>query len=200
VDASFPVPRHRRVFAWLQGRGTGVAGFLLVLMAAVLLTGCPKTPLAVGEPPGGSTQSNIVHLDHALGNLPVLKLWVGAEELSTEVCVTPQELATGMMFRSNLAENAAMLFPFAVPHRAAFYMKNTTVPLSAAYLDPEGVVREIRDLKPLDETTVEASFDQVQFVLEVSQGWFARHGVSTGAVVRAAQGPLKSVFTFSRPR
>jgi uncharacterized protein len=68
------------------------------------------------------------------------------------------------------------------------------VPLSAAYIDPEGVILEIHDLKPLDETTVQADSDRVQFVLEVNQGWFARHHISTGAVVRTPQGALRQMF------
>jgi hypothetical protein len=141
-----------------------------------------------------------MHLDRPLSNLPIIKLWVGSEELSTEVCLTPVQLATGMMFRTNLAENAAMLFPFTVPHRAAFYMKNTTVPLSAAYIDPEGVILEIHALHPLEERSVEAASDQVQFVLEVNQEWFARHGISTGAVVRTPQGSLRQFFRLDAPR
>jgi uncharacterized protein len=180
----------------LARRAGRAAAWALALAGAAWLTGCQKHLPPALEPEADRTNARPFHLDHAQNNLPVIKLWVGSQELSTEVCLTSQQLATGMMFRTNLAENAAMLFPFAVPHRAAFYMKNTTVPLSAGFIDPEGVIQEIRDLKPLDETTVEASFDQVQYVLEVNQGWFLRHGISTGAVVRAAQGPLKGLFSF----
>ena len=167
---------------------------LLVPLVLVLLAGCQKPAVRAPEPADPSTNEQPFHLPHAQSNLPVAKLWVGAEELKTEICLTPQQLATGMMFRTNMAEDAAMLFPFSAPHRAAFYMKNTTVPLSAAYIDPEGVILEIHDLKPLDETTVQADSDRVQFVLEVSHGWFARHQISTGAVVRTPQGSLRQMF------
>lgn len=170
-------------------------GSLLALVALLAASGCKQSAApapAATNPPAADTP---VHLDHAQTGLPVIKLWVGAEELSTEVCITMQQLATGMMFRTNLAENAAMLFPFGQLHRASFYMRNTTVPLSAAYIDPDGVILEIHELKPLDETSVTAESDQIQYVLEVNQGWFARHNISTGAVVRAAQGPLRKIFS-----
>jgi uncharacterized protein len=173
----------------------------LLLLAAALLAGCQKSPPPVAPPPPEqSAQPQHPYLDHAQNDLPVIKVWVGSQELDTEVCLTSQQLATGMMFRTNLPETSAMLFPFPAPHRAAFYMKNTTVPLSAAYIDPDGVVLELHDFKPLEESPVEAASDRIQYVLEVKQGWFARHGVSTGAVVRTPQGPLRQKFTFGSGR
>jgi uncharacterized membrane protein (UPF0127 family) len=89
-----------------------------------------------------------------------------------------------------------MLFAFSQPHRTSFYMKNTRVPLSAAYIDPEGVIQEIHDLHPLKEEPVEANSENIQFVLEVPQGWFKRHNISTGALVRTQFGELKRSFSF----
>lgn len=171
---------------------------VLALVAMLAASGCRESAAPPPAPPTPPPADTPIHLDHAQTGLPVIKLWVGAEELSTEVCVTMQQLATGMMFRTNLEETAGMLFPFGQPHRASFYMRNTTVPLSAAYLDPEGAILEIHELKPLDETAVTAESDQIQYVLEVNRGWFARHNISTGAVVRASQGPLRKVFSGGR--
>ena len=125
-----------------------------------------------------------------------MKLFVGREELNTAVALQPLERQTGMMWRTNMAEDEAMLFPFPVPHRTSFYMKNTYVPLSAAYIDPEGVIQEIHDLKPLDETSVPAASDNIQYVLEVKQGWFKRHNITTGTLVRTQRGELKKTFSF----
>ncbi|MBI5384913.1 MAG: DUF192 domain-containing protein [Verrucomicrobia bacterium] len=171
---------------------------LFLLAALASLAGCQKTEPAATVPPPPMEVNEPLHLNRAQTGLPVMKLWVGAEELTAEVCLTAQQMATGMMFRTNLAENAAMLFPFATPQRASFYMRNTTVPLSAAYLDAEGAILEIRQLKPLDETPAEAATDQVQYVLEVNQGWFARHNVTTGAVVRTPSGSLRQHFFRQR--
>ena len=171
---------------------------LLAVLATIVWSGCKDAAPSAAAPMSAPPVETPLHLDHAQTGLSVIKLWVGPEELSTEVCLTIQELSTGMMFRTNLAENAAMLFPFAQPHRTSFYMRNTTVPLSAAYIDPDGVIAEIHDLKALDETSVTADSDQIQYVLEVNQGWFARHGVTTGAVVRTPQGTLRQTFSRSR--
>ena len=87
-----------------------------------------------------------------------------------------------------------MLFVFGGPMRASFWMRNTLIPLSCAYIDPEGVIQEIRDMKPLDETPIEAKTDQVQYVLEVKQGWFERNKVNVGMLVRTEQGSLRETY------
>lgn len=168
-----------------------------ILCLTASLMGCKKSPSSspIPTPQVVETNQRLPYLSHAQTNLPVVKLWLGAEELSTEVCLTVEQFATGMMWRSNLAENAAMLFPFNQPHRASFYMKNTYVPLSVAYLDPDGMILEIHDLKPLDENPAEAQSDNVMYVLEVNQGWFKRHNISTGAIVRTPTGSLRTMFT-----
>ena len=140
-----------------------------------------------------------IHLNHAQPKLKTMKLWLGANELVAEICTNQVQVATGMMFRTNLLGNEAMLFVFGVPHRASFYMKNTVVPLSAAYIDPDGIILEIHDLQPRNEQSVTAGTDRVQYVLETTQGWFKRHGVATGAVVRTEFGTLQKTFFPRRP-
>jgi uncharacterized membrane protein (UPF0127 family) len=119
---------------------------------------------------------------------------MGNQEMIAELAATGLQQQTGMMFRTNMPENEGMLFLFPYSHRAAFWMNNTYVPLSAAYIDPNGIILEIHDLHPRDTNNVVAGTDQVQFVLEVNQGWFQRHNVSTGMLVRAESGPLKSLL------
>jgi uncharacterized protein len=130
--------------------------------------------------------------------LQTMKLWLGAEEMVAELALTSEQVQTGMMFRTNMAENASMLFVFAQPHRAGFWMKNCPLPLSAAYIDPEGVILEIRELQPHNTNSVVASSDRVQFVLETNQGWFERHKVSAGMVVRTERGSLMETFFRKR--
>jgi len=141
-----------------------------------------------------------MHLQQAQPKLRTVRLWLGTEELTAEVALRPVEVATGMMFREKMEENEAMLFVFVRPYRASFYMKNTTVPLSAAYLDPDGVIQEIHDLDPLNEEPVTARSDQIQFVLEVNRGWFQRHGLGVGTLVNTELGPLRDTFLSSLPR
>jgi uncharacterized membrane protein (UPF0127 family) len=104
----------------------------------------------------------------------------------------------GMMFRTNIAENEAMLFVHPVPRMASYWMKNCVVPLSIAFLDPQGIIVEIHDLQPGDTNSVGSVATNIQYALETSQGWFKRHQVRPGTVVRTELGTLPG--TFFRPR
>jgi uncharacterized membrane protein (UPF0127 family) len=164
-----------------------VANIALTTMALLLFgNGC-------GKPPAAAQPVNPFEPTQAQPKLQTTKLWLGAEELETELALTEEQQHIGMMFRTNMAENAGMLFVFPWPHQTSFWMKNTIVPLSAAYIDPDGVILEIHDLKPHDTNSVVAASNRIQFVLEVNQGWFSRHNVKTGAVVRSEKGPLRDM-------
>ncbi len=153
---------------------------------------------------GGNKAAVLASGDAASPKLPIaaqpklqtMKLWLGAEEMTAELALTGLQMQTGMMFRTNLAEESGMLFVFPLPHRASFWMKNCPLPLSAAYLDPEGVILEIHDLQAHNTNSVEAASDRVQFVLETNQGWFGRHHVTPGMVVRTERGTLLETFSL----
>lgn len=162
----------------------------LLLAAAVVFGGCSARP----EPPAVTPLGYPAEPTEAQPKLATTKLWLGAEQLVAELALAPREQQTGMMFRTNMTENEAMLFVFAGPHRASFWMRNTPLPLSAAYIDPEGVILEIRSLEPYNTNSVEAATDRVQYVLETRQGWFQRHNISTGVVVRTERGSLRDTF------
>ena len=130
--------------------------------------------------------------------LSAVKLWLGAHELSAEVARTEKERTIGMMFRTNIAENEAMLFVFPYAARVAFWMKNVPIPLSCAYLNREGVILELHDMKPHDETPIPADSREVQYVLETAQGWFERNQVGPGTLVQTDKGSLRETF-FGRP-
>ena len=166
-------------------------GFLL--LAVALLAGCHK--------PAAETQARAEEsgaLAQAQPRLPAIKLFVGTNELDTEIASTPRQLATGMMFRKSMADSEAMIFVLPVPQRASFYMRNTTVPLSCAYIDTQGVIREIYDMKPLDESPIPSRSDQIRFCLEVPQGWFQRHNAPVGTGVSAAKGSLAQTLLNTR--
>jgi uncharacterized protein len=126
--------------------------------------------------------------------LRTIKLWLGAEELITEIAASEKEIITGMMFRTEMAENEGMLFILPGPQRAAFWMKNTLVPLSCGYIDPDGTILEIHDMKPKDETPITAKATNILYVLEVKQGWFERHKIAVGTQLRSERGTLHQTF------
>src|SRR5262245_53978541 len=168
----------------------GISG-LIVALAMALALGCKKTTAAPPPPPSASPIPGLP--TQAQPKLPTSKLWVGPEELIAELAISQLQQQTGMMFRTNMAENEAMLFVSSFPERKGFWMMNTVVPLSAAYIDPEGTILELHDLQPRDTNVVVSSSDRIQFVLEVNQGWFQRHNIKTGMLIRAESGPLKQI-------
>lgn len=163
----------------------------LGLTVMLALDGCAKK---AAQPAAPTAEVVPAYPTHAQGKLPSLRLWLGAAEVSAEIAVTPEQVETGMMFRTNLDENAGMLFIFSRPFQVAFWMKNCTVPLSAGYIDPQGALLEIHDLEPQNTNSVVAQSPDIQFVLEVNQGWFKRHQVGTGVFVRTERGTLQETF------
>ncbi len=169
--------------------------YALVMLAwsvCVVLTGCKRavnTPQSVAkvDPVHG-------HLLHALPKLPTVKLRLGEHELVAEIARKPVEIATGMMFRTNLNENEGMLFVFSAPGPKNFYGRNCLIPLSVAFIAPDGTLLQTTDLQPGDEKGVRSWSSNVQFVLEVRQGWFDRHGIRPGAVVITEKGTLLRTF------
>jgi len=115
--------------------------------------------------------------------LRVVQLKIANSSLIAEVADTPQTSANGLMFRDSLPDDHGMLFVFEEPKTASFWMRNTKIPLSIAYIDSAGKILEIASLKPLDETPVASASGEVAFALEVNEGWFKRNGVSPGTTI-----------------
>jgi uncharacterized protein len=166
--------------------GLAVAGALFITSEK------PVTP----NPPASFpvTFAPVQHLLHAQAKLPTIKVNMGSEEMIAEVCREPVEIATGMMFRTKMAENEAMIFVFSNAEPRNFYMRNCLVPLSAAYIEPDGKIAEMIDLQPGDERGVQSRTSNIQFVLEVPQGWFKRHSITNGTIIRTERGTLLETF------
>jgi uncharacterized protein len=173
---------------------------VLVLLAAIL-AGCSDVPSGQRSSPTTNTAPaapEVSYLTHAQPRLQTIKLYIGAEEVQTELAMKPVEIFTGMMWRTNMADGEGMLFVFPNADRRSFYMRNTYVPLSVAYIDPEGIIQEIHDLHPLNEAPVPSRSENIQYVLEVPQGWFQRRNISPGTLVRSQHGELRNTFSFRR--
>ncbi len=162
---------------------------LTALLAAGFLAGCGKSdssPAPAAPAYDGPT--------HAQPRLRTMKLYLGPETFDAELALTPQEIETGMMFRTNIQETDAMLFNLRVPQRADFWMKNCPESISAAFITSDGVIQEIHHLEKFDTNSVLAGRDDIVFVLETKDGWFARHNIGTGTVIQSEKGPLADVF------
>ncbi len=167
---------------------------LVLLLAAALLAGCKHSQNSAPPPSADDSLPK-----QAQPKLPTIKLYLGAEVLDAEQALTPREEATGMMFRTNIQDTDAMIFVFPQPYQASFWMKNCPESISAAYIDPNGVIQEIHHLEQNDTNGVVAATGNIQFVLETSDGWFTRHHISVGTVIRTEKGSLLETY-FPTPR
>lgn len=105
----------------------------------------------------------------------------GDVSVLVEVADDPAERARGLMMRREMAEDHGMLFVFETTGQQSFWMHNTLIPLSIAYLGERGEVLEIHDMFPLDRSAVISQSASVRYALEVNRGWFARRGIGPGA-------------------
>lgn len=117
-------------------------------------------------------------------------LTLNGHTLKAEVADQPDERVRGLMFRDSLGADSGMLFVYTDDSERRFWMKDTRIPLSIAYLDASGRVVKIADLQPLNETGV-PSGRPARYALEVNQGWFAKNGVTEGSVVEGVKDATK---------
>lgn len=117
--------------------------------------------------------------------LPIQRVSAGMHMIQAEVAATPGERSLGLMNRGSLAANAGMLFVFEEAGVHCFWMRNTLVPLTIAFIDDEGRIVNMADMEPLDERSSHCPARPVRFALEMSQGWFAQRGIAEGARLHA---------------
>jgi uncharacterized membrane protein (UPF0127 family) len=118
----------------------------------------------------------------AAAELPTVTLTIGTHKLVAEVVSTVEQRATGLMNRFSLKPDHGMLFVFGRPAPQGFWMKNTYIPLSIAFLDADGRILNIEDMRPQTEET-HWSKGPALYALEMKKGWFAERGIGPGAVV-----------------
>ena len=111
--------------------------------------------------------------------LDTVTIDIGGEEFVIEVARTPEERSRGLMFRKKLDKNRGMLFVFENDRKLSFWMKNTEVPLSIAYIAKDGTIKEIHDMKPLSRRAVESTYF-ARYALEVPLGTYSRLGIDPG--------------------
>ena len=118
--------------------------------------------------------------DAAQPALPALTLHVGSHSVTAEVADDDAKRTCGLMFRESLAADSGMLFVMPSVGPVGFWMKNTKVPLSIAYIDPQGTIVEIHDMEPLSEKIVRSAFPRIAYALEMTIGWFTKNNVWPG--------------------
>ena len=112
-------------------------------------------------------------------NLNRIKISAGMHQIDTQLAMTPQERQIGLMNRPSMPNHEGMLFVFEEAGVQCFWMKNTLLPLTAAFVADDGTIVNLADMKPqvLDS---HCSKKPVRYVLEMNQGWFAKRGIKPG--------------------
>lgn len=100
-------------------------------------------------------------------------------KIEVEIADTAESRQKGLMFRDSLPEEQGMLFIFEKEQKMSFWMKNTEMPLSIAYINKSGIIKEIHHMEALSEKAVQSSHS-VLYALEVNQGYFERKGIKVG--------------------
>jgi hypothetical protein len=112
-------------------------------------------------------------------DLQRIKLSAGMHLIDTQVAASPEQRSIGLMFRKEMPASEGMLFVFEQPAQQCFWMKNTLLPLTAAFVADDGTIVNLADMKP-QTTDSHCSARPVRYVLEMNQGWFAKKGIKAG--------------------
>ena len=143
---------------------------LASLVAGLLLVCVPLGSLAQGEP-----QTRLART----------KLGAGMHLIDTQLAQTAEQRQIGLMWRKDLPQNEGMLFIFEQPSVQCFWMRNTLTALTAAFVEDDGTIVNLADMKP-QTTDSHCSSKPVRFVLEMNQGWFAKKGLKAGSRLAGA--------------
>jgi len=112
-------------------------------------------------------------------NLQRTTLTAGIHQIDAQLSITPAEHAIGLMYRKEMEQHEGMLFVFPTPSLQCFWMKNTVIPLTVAFLADDGMILNMDDMKPQTEES-HCSIKPVRYVLEMNKGWFAKKGIKAG--------------------
>jgi len=123
---------------------------------------------------------------NACAQMPEITLIIAGHKLSAEVAATNPERMQGLMHRRMMPENRGMLFVFTDVSRHAMWMENTYLPLSVAFIDSDGIISNIEDMKPHTRDSHPA-VKPVRYALEMNLGWFAKRGIKAGAKIEGLE-------------
>ena len=125
--------------------------------------------------PGWTLAQQVPHMD-----LQRIKLSAGMHMIDAQVALTPEQREIGLMQRKDMPQHEGMIFIFEQPSQQCFWMKNTLLPLTAAFVADDGTIVNLADMKP---QTLEShcSTQPVRYVLEMNKGWFAKKGIKAGS-------------------
>ena len=145
-----------------------LAPFKKIVAAVLVAASAALVPMAVSAQTGDPQM-----------NLQRVKLTAGMYVIDAQVALTPEQRQIGLMFRKEMPQPEGMIFVFEEATQQCFWMKNTILPLTAAFVADDGTIVNLADMKP-QTTDSHCSDKPVRFVLEMNQGWFAKKGIKAG--------------------
>ncbi len=147
--------------------------------AAQALAGCRARPLWMASVALVAVTTQTALAQDAPQQLPAMTLSVGMHRINAEVARTQEQRAIGLMHRKSMPQHAGMIFIFERPEPLCFWMKNTLLPLSIAFLQDDGTILNIEEMKPqtLDS---HCSVRPARYALEMNAGWFVKRGLKPG--------------------
>lgn len=149
-------------------------GVLVACALAASAPGCARESGAASAPKATATTA-------AKSVADFFPIKVGEVVVRMQLAVRPAEMQRGLMERRNLGPDDGMIFVYERPQQMSFWMHNTPTPLDIGFFTRDGTLQEVYPLHPFDETSVASRSSELQFALEVNQGWFRERGVKPGA-------------------
>lgn len=113
-------------------------------------------------------------------DLERIKISAGMHLITAQVAATPEQRQIGLMLRTDMPQQEGMIFLFEQSSQQCFWMKNTLLPLTAAFVADDGRIVNLVDMKP-QTLDAHCSQEPVRYVLEMNQGWFAKKGIKSGS-------------------
>jgi len=163
------VKKANQLWSPFRGRPRLVLALVAVGLAA---DGCDGQRSPPPPPPAPSAAKTIADY---------FTVRVGGRPVRLQVAVTTPEMERGLMERTRLGADEGMLFVYPSPQAMSFWMHDTPTPLDLGYFGADGTLREVYPLLPFDERPVSSRSKELQYALEMNQGWFSAQGVRPGA-------------------
>jgi len=159
-----------------------------IIAATLLIAGCKtendSTVVTDTETASTREESNIRRDQNSYRpKLPTTIAYVDTHRIRVEIADDDKERSQGLMYRSYLPDSAGMLFVFESEGQHPFWMKNTFIPLSIAFIDADSVITDIKWMKPHDTSSIYPS-KAIKFTIEANQGWFIKRGIKPGVKVK----------------
>ena len=161
------------VFHAVADRRSRLLCVLAVAVAAAGLIACAREKAAAASPKSGAGGNKTI-----AERFPIK---VGEHVVRMQLAVRPGEMQRGLMERRDLGRDEGMIFVYDRPQAMSFWMKNTPTALDIGFFNRAGILEEVYPLYPFDEKTVASRSNELQFALEMNQGWFRENNVKPGA-------------------